>query len=257
MSREQLMGTIGIVGGMGPMAGLRVARLIVEHTAAERDQDHPNVVLASMPAGIADRSDFLADRVGINPAVGIADSLSRLAAAGVSVAGLACNTAHAEPILRETLSLLANRRITIELLHMVDLTVDEVSHRLGAGSRIGILGTLGTMQADLYGERLRQRGFKTVVLPTRADLIAVHDVVYCPTRGVKANSRRVSGWAIDTLGEAIRRLNSMGADAIILACTELPLVVEQSRSNDCQLLDPSLILARSLLEHVAPGRWVD
>lgn len=251
------MGTIGIVGGMGPMAGLRLARLIVEHTVAACDQDHPNLVLASEPKGITDRSEFLGPRVCINPAVGIANSLTRLAAAGVSVAGLACNTAHAEPIFQETLSLLASRRIDIKLLHMIDLTVEDVSHRLGAGSRVGILGTLGTMQADLYGERLRKRGFETVTLPTHADLVAIHNVVYCPTRGVKANSKRVSGWAIDTLSEAIRRLTAMGTDAIILACTELPLVVEQSRSNDCQLFDPSLVLARSLLEHVAPGRWVD
>jgi aspartate racemase len=251
------MGTIGIVGGMGPMAGLRVARLIVEHTVAERDQDHPNLVVVSNPAGIVDRSEFLTNRADINPAIGIADSLARLAAAGVSVAGLACNSAHAEPIFAATLSLLKTQRIDIELLHMIDLTVEEVSRRLGAGSRVGILGTLGTIQADLYGERLRKRGFETLTLPTHADLVAIHDVVYCPIRGVKANSKRVSDWAIDTLGEAIRHLNSMGADVIILACTELPLILEQSRSNDCHQLDPSLILARALLERVAPGRWVD
>lgn len=89
---------IGVVGGMGPMAGIDLVRAVFEETNANVDQEHLPVALISYPGQIPDRSAWLADPDAPTPLPGILDILRRLEQSGCSVAGIPCNTAHAPPI---------------------------------------------------------------------------------------------------------------------------------------------------------------
>ncbi|MBT8073778.1 MAG: aspartate racemase, partial [Xanthomonadales bacterium] len=83
---------IGIVGGVGPYAGLDLVRNIFDQTLARTDQEHLDVVMLSMPSSITDRTEYLIGQNGENPGLGIADVIKRLEAAGATVAGIPCNT---------------------------------------------------------------------------------------------------------------------------------------------------------------------
>ena len=89
---------IGVVGGMGPLARVRLVELITRLTPASRDQDHRDVVLVSMPGCISDRTEFLLGHSDENPAAAVAESVQLLASAGATCVGVACSSVHAPPI---------------------------------------------------------------------------------------------------------------------------------------------------------------
>ena len=89
---------IGIVGGAGPYAGLDLAQKLLQQTMAKSDQDYLPTVLISTPELIEDRTNFLLGESKINPAYAIFSNLRDLEALGATVAGIACNTAHAPEI---------------------------------------------------------------------------------------------------------------------------------------------------------------
>ena len=61
---------IGIVGGVGPYAGLDLMRKVFDQTLAGGDQEHVDALLFSLPSGIADRTEYLEGRVEQNPPPG-------------------------------------------------------------------------------------------------------------------------------------------------------------------------------------------
>ncbi len=89
---------IGIVGGVGPYAGLDLMKKVFDNTLAQIDQDHLDVVMLSLSGSIADRTEYLEGKVDVNPGLAIAGVLKRLEEAGATVAGIPCNTAHAPGI---------------------------------------------------------------------------------------------------------------------------------------------------------------
>ena len=89
---------IGIVGGMGPLAGLDVFKKITEETPVTSDQEHAPVLLFSVPAQIPDRTEFLLGREKTNPAIAISEIILTLEKAGARVVGIPCNTAHSPRI---------------------------------------------------------------------------------------------------------------------------------------------------------------
>ena len=89
---------IGVIGGMGPHAGLDLVHKIFDQTDACTDHAHVPVALLSFPEQIPDRGAFLFGRTDVNPADAIVDIVRRLETIGVLVAGIPCNTAHAPPI---------------------------------------------------------------------------------------------------------------------------------------------------------------
>ena len=90
--------SIGVLGGVGPYAGLDLVQKIFNNTRAARDQEHLPVTLLSFPGDIADRIDFLVHGTGKNPGVAIGCILIRLANGGATVLGIPCNTAHSSSI---------------------------------------------------------------------------------------------------------------------------------------------------------------
>ena len=93
--------TIGVVGGVGPLAGATLVQKIYEDSGACYDQAQPRVLLASYPSEIPDRTTYLLGGSDTNPSVGLRRVLRDLKAGGATVAGIACVTAHAEPIFAD------------------------------------------------------------------------------------------------------------------------------------------------------------
>ncbi|ARA93221.1 aspartate racemase [Rhodothermaceae bacterium RA] len=244
---------IGVIGGMGPYAGLHLTRKIFEHTRAQTDQEHLPVALLSLP-NLPDRTAYLLGQDPVNPAVALADVAARLDDLGAAVAGMACNTAHAPAIFDVIVETLHRTGRSIRLLHMIEETARHTRALLGAGARVGVLATLGTYRFRLYQEALQAAGLVPVVPDEPLQEPLVHRSIYDPQYGIKARSHPVSPMARQGLLSAITHLKQHGARAIILGCTELPLAFPEPEVQGLPLIDPSDVLARALIRATCPDR---
>jgi aspartate racemase len=248
--KDSQPGIIGIVGGVGPLAGLDLQAKIIEQTLAGRDQDYLPVISISRPGDIPDRTAFLLGRESVNPAYPILDQLRLLAAMGATVAGIPCNTAHASAIFDIIREGVGGFEKPFKLLHMIDETAGYIETQFPDLQAIGVLSTTGTWQTRLYPHALEPRGLR-VIAPGDVLQSTVHAAVYDPAYGIKSCGR-VTGQSREALIRAITFLCDRGAQAIILGCTELPLAFSEREFEGLPLVDPTMVLARALVQEIAP-----
>lgn len=224
---------IGIIGGMGPEAGIALFHDILRFDPASRDQDHLPVVLDSDPS-IPDRTSHLLGE-GPDPLPAMIRSGKRLANAKVELGAVACMTAHAYLAgLREALP--------FPILSAFEELAREITNQDRRISFAGILATTGSRKSRLF-----ERGLPgiSLVWPEQTDQEnLVMEAVY-GKRGIKA------GFLDDSprnfLVEASQKLIKSGAEIIVSGCTEIPLVLRQA-DIDVPLFDPMSILAKALVK---------
>ena len=243
-------GVIGIVGGMGPYAGLDLVRKVFDQTKASRDQDHINLVMVSFPKEIEDRTEFLIGRSQKNPARSIANVVLQLEKLGATVAGIPCNTAHAPLIFNKITQRLRKARCRTKLLNLIEETASYVGSMRAKPRRIGVLSTTGSMKTGLYSNALKEYGLDIVELDENSQANLVQEAIYNSSYGIKSQSNPVTDRARQLVMEALQLLKENGADVIILGCTELPLAVDQLEFAGLPLVDPAVIFARSLIRHI-------
>ncbi len=244
---------IGVLGGLGPYAGLDLVRAIFDETEAHTDQEHLPVTLVSYPGRIPDRATWLADETSPSPLPAMMEVLRRLDDAGCAVAGIPCNTAHA-PALYERLQegLLADGR-DLRLLHIVDAIVENVAEVAPRSTHIGVLATSSSVENRLHQVGLEAAGLRAVV-PDRAHQEAVQASIYDGDWGLKAQSAPPTARAREVLLAAADHLVERGADAVILGCTELPLAVPERRRGDVPFVNSTRALARALIRATHPDK---
>lgn len=245
---------IGVVGGVGPYAGLDLVKKIFDQTIAQSDQEHLPVILISLPAEIEDRTEFLLRNSGNNPARSISAILQQLEDAGATVAGIPCNTAHAPQIFQEVSHHLSDRQSRLRLLSLVEETLRSIASIQPRPRRIGLLATTGTRSTGIYRDPLHHNGFVVVELDDAKQAELVQDSIYDTDYGIKAKSNPVSERARRQLVNAMDDLVRQGVDAIILGCTELPLAIPEIKYHDVVLIDPATLLARALIRAFNPSK---
>jgi len=242
---------IGVIGGIGPYAGLDFVRNIFDNTRAHKDQEHLDCVLVSCPSIIPDRTGFLLDREKTeNPANGLFQSAKKLHAAGVRYAVAACNTAHAGKIFNPFCEMVRESLSGLTIINMLETCASHVRESTGI-RRIGLLATLGTHRSAVYHEYFGN-GFE-LIEPDTGGQEKVHESIYSKEYGIKAFSQPVKPMALDNIRREISRLAERGAQAVILGCTELPLAVKAGDVS-VPVIDPGLIAARALIELIAPEK---
>lgn len=114
--------------------------------------------------------------------------------------------------------------VDIPLLHIADATAESLQKK--SLQRVGLLGTRFTMEQDFYKGRLQDRFGIEVLTPDNEDREHVHTIIYrelCQGL-IRESSRRKFLEIIDRLAES-------GAEAVILGCTEIAMLVEQSDTS--------------------------
>lgn len=226
-----MTGTIGIIGGMGPMATADLFHKIVLHTQAASDQEHIHVLIDNNTE-IPDRTAALLSG-GQDPLPYMSKSARWLEAGGADCLIMPCNTAHCyHSQLQKT--------VKIPLLNMLELTCQSMADK---GVRCaGLLATNGTVQTGVYA-RMAERFGITLLTPDSAGQQAVMELIY---QGVKAGAE-----VFDTekVCQAVDHLRRGGAETIVLGCTELPLAVEMYHLS-FPSVDPTLELAKGAIRFV-------
>ncbi|MGI9174469.1 MAG: aspartate/glutamate racemase family protein [Rhodothermales bacterium] len=248
------MEIIGVIGGMGPQAGLDLVQKILGYTAAQADGEHLPTALLSYPGLIPERSLFLNGHSDENPADAITEIARRLDTAGATVAGIPCNTAHVPVIFDPVVERLQAEGRGLRLLHMIDEAVEEVERQEPRLHRVGVLSTDAVRRLGLYRDRLEKAGFEPILPDADVQKRLVSPVIFDRTWGVKAQSHPVSPEARQHLLQAVAHLTDQGAEAIILGCTELPLALTEDRMEGVAMIDPTAVLARALIRETYPEK---
>ncbi len=247
-----MMKKIGIVGGVGPYAGLDLNQKIFDNTITQgQDQDHLEVYLLSRSSDIGDRTTFLKNRHLPNPAAGIFRTIEKLDRIGAEVVGMPCNTAHATPIFSEVSQHMQKANLSCRFLHMIEETyryLTEWKRIQPSLYQLGLLSTQGTYDVRIYPEFLEKDQTFSVLYPSSQGQQLAHEAVYT----IKAHATPPRE-AQEKLQNTAEGLIQQGAQAILLGCTEIPLAfANQTEIHGVPLIDPTLILARSLIREAAP-----
>jgi aspartate racemase len=256
MKEKSKFAIIGIVGGVGPYAGLELNRKVFDNTVIDgTDQSHLEVLLFSAGRRVPDRTEFLLSRETQNPAEGIFEALRTLAAAGAKVAAIACNTAHAPRIMDSILEKLKIEGLDLELVDMITETGLSITKSFGPGARVGLLATEGTVAGGVYDRlKLERYGAHRLILPSHKIQTEVHQSIYDRDYGIKAHSNPVTERAVAQCRRAALHLADKGARVIVLGCTELPLALPPGSFGSLELIDPAEVTARALIANVAPEK---
>jgi len=161
------------------------------------------------------------------------DGAKRIEAAGADFMLICTNTMHEYvPQIEPYLS--------IPILHIADATASVIKER--GLQTVGLLGTGFTMERDFYKGRLIEKHGINVLIPNEVDRKIIHDVIYNELCLGKINDESKSEYH-----RIIMQLASDGAEAVILGCTEIGMLVEQSET-DVLLLDTTSIHASKAVE---------
>ena len=223
------MKTIGLIGGMSWESTLPYYRLVNEAVKSHLGGLHSaRLVLYSVDFHEVEQLQRSGDWARAGALLG--EAAAALERAGADFLVLCTNTMHkvADAIEQAT---------SIPLLHSADPTAEAI---LSTGlHRVGLLGTRFTMEQPFYRERLESRHGIQVLVPDDADRAEVHRVIYeelC-LGSVREESRQV-------YRQVIERLVERGAEAVILGCTEIGLLVGTADAS-VPLFDTTLLHARA------------
>ncbi|HEY2228254.1 MAG TPA: aspartate/glutamate racemase family protein [Xanthobacteraceae bacterium] len=207
--------TIGLIGGMSWESSAQYYRIINQEVRARLGGAHSaRSLMFSVDFGEIERLQHNGDWAELT--VQMIDSAQRLERGGADFFLLCTNTMH-----RVADDVAAS--VSIPLLHIADPTAEMI--KAAGYQRIGLLGTAFTMEQDFYKGRLTRRFGLDVLVPDEADRSVVHEVIYRElVVGQVAPDSRAA------YGEIISRLVERGAQAIILGCTEIMLLVRAEDS---------------------------
>lgn len=246
--------TIGIVGGLGPYAGYDLVRKIFRWTKASSDQDHLPLMLHSFPGWIPERPAFLLGEKKENPGEDIGAIMVQLAKNGAQVIGMPCNTAHSPRILNVALERLRATGLDVTFVSIIESAVQHIRSLCPNGGRIGLMGTVATLQTGLYQNALKKADLEPV-LPDDEKCRLVQQAISSSEFGIKSFSDPVTSRARGILLDAARDLaEKKHVSIILLGCTEIPVAVTESCLCDIPVVDATSVLARELIRASCPER---
>lgn len=215
---------LGILGGLGPMAGIYFCELLTSHTKAERDSDHLSFIMSSK-ADTPDRSSYILGRSKDDPAPVMASEALRLQNAGAELLAIPCNTAH--HFYDEVC-----RAVDIPILNIIEQTARFCESR--GIKKVGVLATEGTAASGAYPYYMSRRGIEVIPL-TESEQNIISDIIFKEIKcGKKPDLESFCG-VCDSL---LKR----GCEAVILGCTELSLIKKEFALED-NIIDSLELLA--------------
>jgi aspartate racemase len=229
------MKTVGLIGGTGPESTIEYYRFIIEGYRARRnDGSYPPIIINSVDLNRlitwinAGELDAIADY--------LANEIERLARAGADFGALCANTPH---IVFDQI----RERVSIPLISIVEATYDKV-RALGL-QRPGLFGTRFTMQGRFYPDVFARAGL-TLIMPSEEEQKLIHEKYF----GELLNNIFSPETRVQLLEIVDRMKQRDEIDGVILAGTELPLLLRDSEHEGIPLLDTTKIHVEEIVERL-------
>lgn len=226
------MKTIGLLGGMSWESTTHYYQLINEQVKAQLGGLHSaELVMASVdfaPIEQMQRNNLWQEAGEL-----LGQKAQKLELAGAQCLVICTNTMHkVVPII--------DKFISIPVLHIADATAQTICH--SGITKVALLGTRFTMQEDFYKNRLKDKFALDVIVPSEQQCTQIDTVIFnelCLGKVLKSSQQ--------VYLETIDELTQRGAQAIILGCTELGMLVHQQDTN-VPLFDATVIHAQKAVE---------
>lgn len=226
------MKTIGLIGGMSWESTIPYYKVINEYVGKELGGFHSAKILL-YSVDFAELEENMSKGKWDRNASLLSEAAIRLEKAGADVILICTNTMH-------KLFYDVQERVSVPLIHIALATTDALEK--DGIKKVALLGTKYTMTEDFYKERLKERGFE-VLIPEEEDMQIVHDVIFDELcHGIiKEESRK-------EYARIIAALKGKGAEAVILGCTEIGLLITPEDSV-LPAYDTTLIHAESAAKY--------
>jgi len=226
------MSAIGILGGMGPEASTHLLTLLVQGIRQRLpnaiDSDFPRIVLLNVPV-----PNFVENKRNIEPAKRILiENTKLLEQSGCTVNGIACNTAH---ILLPDLQAITK----VPFLSIPNFVAQKI--KACGFERVGLLATPTTLSSTLYDEALD--GISQLIRPSKSTVVQVEKFIFKQLNASLLESEQEEFRSLVKQFQAAEKL-----DAVILGCTELPLIF--GGHKDPSVINTLQVLADGLLDNI-------
>src|SRR2546421_6572418 len=229
------MKTVGLIGGTGPESTIEYYRFIIEgYRERQPDGSYPSIIINSVDLNRlmtwinAGELDAIANYLSLE--------IERLARAGADFGALAANTPH---IVFDQIQ----KRVSLPLVSIVEAACDK-AQALGL-KRLGLFGTRFTMQGRFYPDVFERAGLSPIV-PEHEEQELIHEKYFSELlKNIFLPETRVE------LLEIVDRMKQRdGIDGLILAGTELPLLLRDAEHNGIPLLDTTRIHVAKIVERL-------
>jgi aspartate racemase len=228
------MKRVGLIGGLGPESTVDYYKLIIQkYRERTQDDSYPEMVIDSL-----DVTRMIAWISSGNhpPAIEyLTASAARLKIAGADFLAIAANTPH---LFFTDVS----KRSPLPMISIVEAACDAVAKQ--GFSRVGLLGTRFTMTGRFYPETFERAGIR-LYTPTPEEIAYIHEKYLGELlKGIFEDSTRQRFAAI-----ADRVIQAEGLDAVLLAGTELPLILRGVEFS-VPLLDTAIIHVDAIVDRI-------
>lgn len=237
VSMEETDKIVGIIGGMGPAATIDFMSCVLDATPATIDQDHIRMLVENNPR-IPSRQLAMRGQ-GADPGTVISEIAVRLQTMGADFLVMPCNLAHNWQSHIEAST-------TIPFVSIIEESVRAAMEKSQDDSPVGLMTTPGCFQSGLYQKALVDAGRAVIITQTPTELADTMTLV----EKIKAGDK--SPPVVEGLRALANNLVQRGAKVLIVACTELPLVLNQEMF-DVPFVSPTHVLAKKTVE-IALGK---
>lgn len=130
--------------------------------------------------------------------------------------------------------------IRIPLLHIINVTAEKIIKK--GFRKIGLIGTKFTMEEDFYKNKFKEEYNINVIIPKIEERESINNIIYHElSLGIIKKSSK------EQYVEIIRNLFSIGAEVVVLGCTEIPLLIKQKDVN-VPVIDTTKLHAKAAVE---------
>lgn len=222
---------LGIIGGMGPLATVKLFENIVLLTDANSDQEHIHILIDNNTS-IPDRTNYILDENSQDPREELVKSALKLEKMGADYLVMPCNTAHNfyDEIVKN---------INIPFLNMIEETAKYVVENFKEIKRIGLLSTSGTIKAGIYDNVFKSHGIE-VIKPSFENQKYIMELIYNIKEGISQNN-------LDGFYRAMDELQRKDVEIFIAGCTEVSVAIDLYNLKG-DIIDPMRILALRAIE---------
>lgn len=220
-----------VIGGMGTMATELYVKMINRKTPATNDQEYLDYILVNYST-IPDRSSYIMDTSKPNPLPHLQEVIAQQSQLQPDFFTLTCNTAHYfyQDLVQST---------DIPILHMPALAIESI--KMASGTRVGIIGTEGTIKNKIYDPFIEKAGY-VAVHPSLQIQQKVSTLIFDK---IKAKNELDKELYYEILDEMFTDFN---CDILVLGCTELSLSEDADPYPNGAVVDPQNILADRTVE---------
>ena len=221
--------TVGVLGGLGPMASVYFYEMVVNMTEAKTDQEHVDMIITNR-ATTPDRTAFIVGNSNEDPSKILIDDAKKLEKYGVDFIVITCNTAHYfyEKIVNA---------VNIPLVNIVEETIKHA--KATNHKKLGILATTGNIKTSLYQNMCEKYDIEYLVLDENKQS-KVMEIIYDDIKSGKPAD-------MDKFNSIVDYLKENNCDGVILGCTELSILKNDNKLDGDFYIDSLEVLARETI----------